>query len=66
MQKFDSFPLHPSILAALKDEGYETATPIQQKAIPQALFGEDVLGTAQTGTGKTAAFALPILSLIHI
>ena len=64
MQKFDSFPLHPSILAALKDEGYEIPTPIQQKAIPKALLGEDVLGTAQTGTGKTAAFALPILHLL--
>jgi len=65
MQKFDSLPLHPSILKALADEGYETPSPIQGKAIPEALEGRDVLGTAQTGTGKTAAFALPILQLLN-
>ena len=64
MQTFDSLPLHPSILQALSDEGYETPTPIQSRAIPVSLEGCDVLGTAQTGTGKTAAFALPILHLL--
>jgi ATP-dependent RNA helicase RhlE len=65
MIKFDSLALHPSILKALVEEGYETPTPIQEKAIPEALAGRDVLGTAQTGTGKTAAFALPILQLLN-
>ena len=65
MLRFDSLALHPSILKALSDEGYETPTPIQEKAIPDALAGRDVLGTAQTGTGKTAAFALPILQVLH-
>ncbi len=65
MQKFDSLPLHPSVLKALADEGYDAPTPIQAKAIPEALSGQDVLGTAQTGTGKTAAFALPILHLLN-
>ena len=64
MQTFDSLPLHPSILQALSDEGYETPTPIQARAIPVSLAGSDLLGTAQTGTGKTAAFALPILHLL--
>lgn len=64
MQTFDSLPLHPSILQALSEEGYETPTPIQSRAIPVSLGGRDVLGTAQTGTGKTAAFALPILHLL--
>ncbi len=64
MQTFDSLPLHPSILQALSDEGYQTPTPIQSRAIPVSLGGSDVLGTAQTGTGKTAAFALPILHLL--
>ena len=64
MQTFDSFALNPSIHKALSDEGYETPTPIQAKAIPEALAGRDVLGTAQTGTGKTAAFALPTLQAL--
>ncbi|MFP4013911.1 MAG: DEAD/DEAH box helicase [Chitinispirillaceae bacterium] len=54
--------LHPSILQAVTDEGYLTPTPIQQQAIPPVLKGKDLLGIAQTGTGKTAAFALPILN----
>ena len=53
------------ILDALKKEGYEKPTPIQQKAIPHLLEGKDLLGTAQTGTGKTAAFAIPILQNLH-
>ncbi|QDE69090.1 MULTISPECIES: DEAD/DEAH box helicase [Myxococcus] len=58
---FDELQLHDTLLRAVKAEGYTTPTPIQQKAIPHALTGRDVLGVAQTGTGKTAAFALPIL-----
>ncbi|NMO14781.1 DEAD/DEAH box helicase [Pyxidicoccus fallax] len=58
---FDELQLHDSLLRAVKAEGYTTPTPIQTKAIPHALLGKDVLGVAQTGTGKTAAFALPIL-----
>jgi ATP-dependent RNA helicase RhlE len=58
---FESFQLHPTINAALKAHGYSTPTPIQTQAIPTVMEGRDVLGLAQTGTGKTAAFALPIL-----
>ncbi|MFB1479007.1 DEAD/DEAH box helicase [Corallococcus sp. RDP092CA] len=58
---FDELQLTDSLLKAVKAEGYSTPTPIQAKAIPHALAGKDVLGVAQTGTGKTAAFALPIL-----
>jgi ATP-dependent RNA helicase RhlE len=58
---FASFELHPQILRALEEEGYTQPTPIQQAAIPELLTGRDLLATAQTGTGKTAAFALPIL-----
>ena len=53
--------LNPALLQALKTEGYDTPTPIQQQAIPDVMAGKDLLGIAQTGTGKTAAFALPIL-----
>jgi ATP-dependent RNA helicase RhlE len=58
---FDAFKFHPQIVAGLKAQGYSTPTPIQVEAIPHALAHRDVLGLAQTGTGKTAAFALPIL-----
>ena len=58
---FESFHLHPALNAALKSQGYSVPTPIQKQAVPKALEGRDVLGLAQTGTGKTAAFALPIL-----
>ena len=54
------------LLKALKDVGYETPSPIQAETIPYILAGKDVLGQAQTGTGKTAAFALPILSRIDL
>ncbi|MBT3601513.1 MAG: DEAD/DEAH box helicase [Candidatus Latescibacteria bacterium] len=60
-QSFSSLLLHTSILRALSDEGYDTPTPIQQKAIPDVLSGKDLIAVAQTGTGKTAAFSLPIL-----
>lgn len=59
--QFNELDLNVSLLEVLKAKGYTTPTPIQQQAIPQVLTGVDVLGLAQTGTGKTAAFALPIL-----
>ena len=58
---FDSFDLHPQIVAGVKALGYSAPTPIQCRAIPAILQGQDVLGLAQTGTGKTAAFVVPIL-----
>src|SRR5580698_6963037 len=58
---FDDFKFNKQILNAIADAGYTTPTPIQQKAIPPILNGQDVLGIAQTGTGKTAAYVLPIL-----
>ncbi|MGD0232200.1 MAG: DEAD/DEAH box helicase [Syntrophorhabdales bacterium] len=58
---FTSFKLHPKIAAAVTALGFETPTPIQVQAIPPVLAGNDVMGLAQTGTGKTAAFVLPIL-----
>jgi len=58
---FEHFSFDPRISAGIKSLGYTTPTPIQQQAIPVVLKGRDVLGTAQTGTGKTAAFVLPIL-----
>lgn len=61
---FSDFTLISPLLKALQDEKYETPTPIQAQAIPVALTGRDILGCAQTGTGKTAAFALPILQLL--
>ena len=62
MTKFTDLGLPAPILKALAAEGYETPTPIQGQAIPHVLAGRDLLGVAQTGTGKTAAFALPILT----
>ncbi|HEY1589818.1 MAG TPA: DEAD/DEAH box helicase, partial [Rhodanobacter sp.] len=58
---FDSLGLAPALLRALADYGYTQPTPIQAAAIPAALEGHDLLAAAQTGTGKTAAFALPLL-----
>jgi ATP-dependent RNA helicase RhlE len=58
---FEQFNLDPRLMQGIKNAGYETATPIQEAAIPAALRGRDIIGTAQTGTGKTAAFVLPIL-----
>ncbi len=62
---FDQLHIVPSILKALKEKNYSEPTSIQQKAIPIVLNRQDVLASAQTGTGKTAAFALPIIQLIH-
>ena len=64
MEKFSDLKLNPKILKAVKEAGYEEPTPIQQKAIPAALDGKDVLGIAQTGTGKTASFTLPMINLL--
>ena len=61
MSNFESLGLSDKLLRAIKNEGYESPTPVQALAIPLLLKGRDVLGVAQTGTGKTAAFALPIL-----
>lgn len=61
---FDDLGLTEALLRAVRDEGYTTPTPIQEQAIPPALEGRDLLGCAQTGTGKTAAFVLPILQLL--
>jgi len=63
---FADLGLDPAVLKALKDVGYETPSAIQAATIPPLLAGRDVLGTAQTGTGKTAAFALPILSQLDL
>lgn len=62
LSDFSSLGLHPSLVRALSEAGYETPTPIQAQAIPYLLQQRDVLGCAQTGTGKTAAFVLPILN----
>jgi len=61
---FDSFGLAPELLRAIAEEGYTEPTPIQAQAIPVVLQGGDVMGAAQTGTGKTAGFTLPILQLL--
>ena len=58
---FEKMGLSKSLVRAIRDEGYTTATPIQTQAIPNVLAGRDLMGCAQTGTGKTAAFALPVL-----
>jgi ATP-dependent RNA helicase RhlE len=59
--RFDTLPLDPKLLRAVADSGYTAMTPIQAKAIPIVLAGRDVMGAAQTGTGKTAAFTIPLL-----
>ncbi|MFX0545676.1 DEAD/DEAH box helicase [Roseovarius sp. S1116L3] len=64
MTKFSDLNLNPKVLKAIDEAGYTSPTPIQAGAIPPALEGRDVLGIAQTGTGKTASFTLPMLSLL--
>ncbi|MEM8536598.1 MAG: DEAD/DEAH box helicase [Pseudomonadota bacterium] len=64
MTKFTDLNLAPKVLKAIADTGYDTPTPIQAGAIAPALEGRDVLGIAQTGTGKTAAFTLPMITLL--
>jgi len=63
--KFEDLNLIEPILKALTEEGYKTPSPIQEQAIPHVLEGNDILGCAQTGTGKTAAFAIPIIQKIY-
>jgi superfamily II DNA/RNA helicase len=63
--KFNELGLSEKVLKAVEASGYDTPTPIQEQAIPYALEGRDVLGIAQTGTGKTAAFTLPMLSTLE-
>ena len=63
---FKQFDLHRHILQACSKQGFEKATPIQQKAIPEIIAGKDLMACAQTGTGKTGAFTLPLLhKLLH-
>ena len=64
MTKFSDLALSPKVLKAVEAAGYETPTPIQAGAIPPALEGRDVLGIAQTGTGKTASFTLPMITML--
>lgn len=64
MKNFDGLGLHPVLAKSLTHMKYDTPTPIQAKAIPIALEGQDVLGSAQTGTGKTAAFAIPLIEAL--
>ena len=64
MVAFKDLNLDPKVLSAVVEAGYTNPTPIQEKAIPEALAGKDILGIAQTGTGKTASFTLPIASLL--
>ncbi|MGL1832641.1 DEAD/DEAH box helicase [Rhodocyclaceae bacterium SMB388] len=66
MDSFQQLDLAPAILEALADVGYETPSPIQAACIPHLLDGHDIIGEAQTGTGKTAAFALPLLSRLDL
>jgi len=61
---FEELDLHPSILRAIASVGYQQATPVQAQAIPEVLAGHDLVASAQTGTGKTAAFTLPALNLL--
>src|SRR5919199_5790233 len=64
MTSFADLGLSEPLLAALRDVGYESPSPIQEQAIPELLAGHDVMGQAQTGTGKTAAFGLPMLQAV--
>lgn len=65
MNNFESLGLSKQLLRSVEAEGYETPTPVQSQSIPPLLSGRDVLGVAQTGTGKTAAFALPVLQVLN-
>ena len=64
LMSFRALNLAPQILQAVNDAGYTEPTPIQVAAIPPILAGQDLIGIAQTGTGKTAAFVLPILTML--
>lgn len=62
--RFDELELYPQILRGIQEMGFEEATPIQSQAIPIVMSGADVIGQAQTGTGKTAAFGIPVLQKV--
>src|SRR6185436_3529566 len=62
---FEDFHLSEAVLRAVRDEGYRQPTDIQRAAIPEILAGKDLMATAQTGTGKTAAFCLPMLDMLQ-
>src|SRR5215213_10777766 len=62
---FDALGLTPELLLAVADQGYTEPTPVQRESIPAILAGRDILAGAQTGTGKTAAFVLPMLQLLN-
>ena len=62
---FSNLGLSPKVLSAVEAAGFEKPTPIQEKAVPVAVTGRDVLGIAQTGTGKTASFVLPMLTRLE-
>lgn len=66
MKTFSEFGLEPKVLRAITEMGFEESTPIQEKAIPVALEGRDLIGQAQTGTGKTAAFGIPLVNKIDV
>ncbi|MFS0722918.1 DEAD/DEAH box helicase [Paenibacillus sp. 1P07SE] len=66
MKTFAEFGLEPKVLQAITELGFEESTPIQDKAIPVAITGKDLIGQAQTGTGKTAAFAIPLINKIPV
>src|SRR5260370_33250436 len=63
-QTFNDFTISPEVLRNVLDKGYVTTTPIQQQTIPAILQGRDVIGIANTGTGKTAAFLIPLVSKV--
>ena len=63
---FEEFNLNPAILKAITACGYTTPTPVQEQSIPLVLAGNDLIATAQTGTGKTAAFVLPALERLTV
>ena len=62
--RFTEFNFHPSLLEGIEASNYENATPVQEQVIPSILAGKDIIASAQTGTGKTAAFLLPVMNQI--
>lgn len=66
LKTFNEFGLHPQLLQAITELGYEESTPIQSQSIPIAMTGRDMIGQAQTGTGKTAAFSIPLINNIDV
>ena len=63
--KFIELKLSNNVLEAINDIGYTDTTPIQEKVIPDVISGNDIVGCAQTGTGKTAAFSIPLINSLH-